>query len=47
MFDIDAAKMALNLGKIAGNDGTQDSRIAYTLHDPDGNLNFLKSTFYF
>ena len=47
MFAIDAAKMALGLGQIAGHEGTQDSKIAYTLHHTDGNLNFLKSIFDF
>ncbi len=47
MFAIDAAKMALGLGQIAGNEDTLDSRIAYPLYHTDGNLNFLKSIFDF
>ena len=47
MFAIDAAKMALGLREIAENQGTQDSKIAYTLHPADGNLNLLKSVFDF
>jgi len=47
MFASDTAKMALGRRQIAGNEGTQDSRIAYTLHYTDGNLNFLKSVFDF
>jgi hypothetical protein len=47
MFAIDAAKMALGLRQIAGNEGTQDSKIAYTLHHTDSNSNLLKSIFDF
>ena len=47
MFAIDAPKMALGLGQIVENEGTQDSRIAYTLHHTDDNLIFSKSIFDF
>ncbi len=47
MFAIDAAKMALGLREIAENQGTQDSKIAYTLHHADSNLNLVKSIFDF
>jgi hypothetical protein len=36
MFAIDAAIMALDLRQIAENEGTQGSRIVYTLHYTDG-----------
>jgi hypothetical protein len=47
MILIDSEKMAPGLRQIAGNKGTQDSKIAYTLHHTDGNLNVLKSVFDF
>ena len=47
MVLIDSENMAPGLRQIAGNKGTQDSKIAYTLHHTDGNLNVLKSVFDF
>ncbi len=47
MFAIDTVKMALGLRQIAENEGTQGSRMAYTLHYTGGNLNFRKSIFDF
>ncbi len=47
MFAIDVVKMALVLRQIAENEGTQGSRIAYTLHYTGGNLDFRKSIFDF
>jgi hypothetical protein len=47
MFAIDAEKMALDLRETAVNEGTEDSRIAYRLHQNVGTLNLLKSFFNF